>query len=99
MGRQRLPFEQLHHDHRLVIMFLNLINRTDIGVIQRGCRARFALKPAKRVGITDDFIRQKFKRHEAAQTDVLGLVNHSHSARAQLLDDAVMRDGLPDKAC
>ncbi|PYV74012.1 MAG: hypothetical protein DMG97_09805 [Acidobacteria bacterium] len=32
------------------------------------------------------------------QADVLGLVNHTHPATAELLDDAVMRDGLADHA-
>ena len=30
------------------------------------------------------------------QFEVLGLVNHTHPAAAELLDDAVMRDGLTD---
>jgi hypothetical protein len=29
-----------------------------------------------------------------AKLQVFGLVNHTHSATAQLLDDAVVRDGL-----
>ena len=35
---------------------------------------------------------------EAVQPGVLGLVHHSHAAPAELLDDAVVRDGLADHA-
>jgi hypothetical protein len=30
------------------------------------------------------------------QLYILGFVNHTHPATAQLLDDAVVRNGLPD---
>ena len=30
---QSLPFEQLHDDHRLAIVFLHFINGADIGVV------------------------------------------------------------------
>ena len=32
------------------------------------------------------------------QVDVLGLLDHTHPAAAQLLDDAVVRDGLANHA-
>jgi len=35
---------------------------------------------------------------EAMQPRVLGFIHHTHPAAAQLLDDAVMRDGLADHA-
>jgi hypothetical protein len=41
-------------------------------------------------------LRQEFEGDAAVQPGVLGLVDHTHPAAAQLLDDAVMRDGLAD---
>ena len=43
-------------------------------------------------------IRQELQSDEAAEFGVLGLVDHTHAAPAELLDDAVMRDGLADHA-
>ena len=40
--------------------------------------------------------RQKFQSHEAPKLGVFGFVNNTHPATAQLLNNAVMRDGLPD---
>ena len=37
---------------------------------------------------------QELGRDEAAQSGVLGLVNHTHAPDAQLLDDLVVRNGL-----
>ena len=41
-------------------------------------------------------LRQKLERDETVEASILGLVNHSHPASTELLDDAVMRDGLTD---
>ena len=41
--------------------------------------------------------RQEFQRDEATKLGVLSLVNHTHAATAQLLDDAVVGDGLTDE--
>ena len=43
-----------------------------------------------------DFIGKKFESDEAAQPSIFGLINHPHAAAAKFLDDAVVRDGLPD---
>src|SRR5215813_2337198 len=43
-----------------------------------------------------DVLRQELQGDETSKIEVLGLVHHTHPAAAELLDDAVMRDGLPD---
>jgi hypothetical protein len=37
-----------------------------------------------------------FERHKAAELYILSLVDDAHPPAAQLLDDAVVRDGLTD---
>jgi len=39
---------------------------------------------------------QEFQGDTATQLRILGLIHHTHAATAQLLDDAVVRDGLAD---
>lgn len=39
---------------------------------------------------------QELQGHEAATLGILGLVNHSHAAASQLLDDPLVGDGLAD---
>jgi hypothetical protein len=46
--------------------------------------------------IFGDIVRQEFQSDKAAEFDVLSLVDHTHAAAAEFLDDPVMRDGPPD---
>jgi hypothetical protein len=41
-------------------------------------------------------VGQELESHKATELDILSFVNHTHPAAAQLLDDAVVRDGLAD---
>jgi len=54
------------------------------------------LETAERPWVVSDFTRQKLESDKALDPSVLGLVNHSHPAAAQLLDDAVMGNSLAD---
>ena len=48
--------------------------------------------------VTCYIFRQKLESDKATEFDVFGLVDDSHTAAAQLLDDAIVRDGLADHA-
>jgi hypothetical protein len=56
----------------------------------------FAPKAFERLLVLGHAFGQELQSHETVKGRVLGLVNHTHSAAAQLLDDAVVRDGLAD---
>ena len=43
-------------------------------------------------------VRKKLEGDRATELEILGPVDHTHPATAQLLDDAVVRDGLTDHA-
>src|SRR5438445_7794577 len=65
-------------------------------MIQAGSGLRLAAEAAEQMLIGGDVIGKKFESNETAETGVLGLINHSHSAAAELFDHLVMRDGLAD---
>ena len=73
----------------------DLMNRADVGMIESGCGLGFSLKAGEAWGS---------RRHPRAETserqigvaDVLGLVDDTHPAAAELLDNAIVRDGLAD---
>ena len=88
--------EILHGDKRLAVLLANVVNGADVGMVQRRSRLRLALKAAERLGIPGHFIGQKLERDKAVQARVFGFVNHTHPAAAQLVDNAVMRNGLAD---
>jgi hypothetical protein len=55
------------------------------------------LKPGQRLGVFGYRIRQKLQGDEAVQLHVLSLVNNTHPATTELLDNAVVRYGLADQ--
>jgi hypothetical protein len=62
---ERLPFEQLHGDEVPTISFINLINRADIRMIERGRQVRFALEPGQPLRIVRKRFRQDFNGYVA----------------------------------
>ena len=84
--------QQLHGDKRLAVGFIHLVDRANIGMIQRGGRASFAPKSLERLRVLFQILRQEFQRHSAAEFRVLSLVDHTHPAAAQLAEDSVMRN-------
>ena len=93
---QRQAFQKLHGDEGLAVLFADVVDRADVGMIQRGRGLRFALKARQRLRIRATSSGRNFSATKRCRRDVLGLVDHTHAAAAQLLDDAVVRDGLAD---
>ncbi len=91
-------FEELHCNKRVAFVLANVVNRTDIWVIKGRCRLRLALKTGQSLRISGHVLGQKLQGDETMEPGVLGLVHHTHPAPAELLDDAVVRDGLADHA-
>jgi hypothetical protein len=55
------------------------MERADVGMIQRGDRARFALEALAEIRIRCDMRRQDFDRHGALEPRVDGSVDLSHT--------------------
>ena len=77
-------------------MFTDLIDRADIGVVGRG-RLSFSLETSQCLGVSGDLVRQELEGNKAMQRSVLSLLNDSRPAAAELLDYAVVRDGLAEQ--
>ena len=89
---QRHPVEKLHHHEDAAVFFANVVNGADVGMIQRRSRARLAAESLQRSRIARHIVRQKLERDKAPQPRVLGLVDDTHAAAAELFDNAVVRD-------
>jgi hypothetical protein len=62
-------------------------------VVQSGGGARFALEAFQSLALLGKMFRQELQGNEPAELGVLGLINHTHAAATQLLEDAVVRNG------
>src|SRR5579859_5144586 len=65
-------------------------------MVQSRGGAGFAAKTLQCLRVVSNIVRQELQGDQASQRDVLGLINDTHSTAAQLIQDAVMRDGLAD---
>jgi hypothetical protein len=91
------PIQKFHRDEGLAILFINLVDGADIRVVESRCRLRFTLETGQSLGVLGYLVRQELQRYKAVQLHILGLIDHTHPAAAQLLHDAVVRDGLADQ--
>jgi len=88
--------EILHGDERLVIVFSDVVNGADVGMVESGGRTSFSPETFQCLRVLGHVIGKELKRNETTQLGVLGFVNYAHTAAAELFDDAIARDGLAD---
>src|SRR5882724_12043346 len=93
---ERLSLQQPHGDEVLAVCFVDLMNRADVGMIERGRSKCFALKSLPRSGIVLHIRGKKFQRDMPMQLKVFGFIHHTDPATTELLQDAIVRDGFPD---
>jgi len=93
---QRQAIQKLHSDERFAVLVVNFVDRANIRVVQ--CRGSFglALKAAEGLRVFGYVVRQEFEGDKTPELHILGLVDHTHAPAAQLLDYAIVRDGLAD---
>ena len=48
---QRRPVEKLHDEKRAAVLLADIVDRADVGVVQRRCRSRLAAESCQRFGI------------------------------------------------
>ena len=74
--------------------FVDGVNGADIGVIQRGGGAGFALEAFEGWRIGGHAFGQKFESYAAAEIGVFGFVDHAHAATAKFFLDAIVGNSL-----
>ena len=90
------PFQVFHHDERLAFVLRDFVDGADVGMVQRRRRPRLSAEAFQGLRVFGHRFRQELQSDHAAEFEVLGLVDHTHPAATELLDDAVVRDGLPE---
>ena len=93
---QRHAAQKFHGDERFTILFTNVENCTNVGVIQGRGSLRFTLKTGQRLRVSGNFRRQELQRNETAKAGVLCFVDHSHAATAKFFKHGVVGDGATD---
>jgi hypothetical protein len=92
-----LTIQKLHRDECLRILLANVVDGADVGMIEGGGGLCLSTEATERLRIARHFVRQELQSDEPVQASILGLANYAHAATTELLDDAVVRDGLHRK--
>ena len=76
-----------------LVVFTYIKDRDNIGVIEGGCRAGFALKTTDNIfpftALNGPTQHQFFERYFTSQTNIFGQIDQAHSPSPDLLDDLV----------
>ena len=84
-----LALDELEHQVRLPVRFLEAVDGGDVGVVERGEDLRLALETSEPLGIARHIGGQHLDRHLAVELGVGRPVDLAHSARAEGRDDLV----------
>ena len=93
----RLAFEQFHDDERPAAVVADVEDAADGGVAERRGRTGFALEAQDGDEIVADLRRQHLDRHGPLLGEVVGLVDHAHSAAAEFLKNSISATELTKK--
>src|SRR5882724_8093351 len=88
---QGFAVDQLGRDIVFAVYLTDLINSQNVRVIESRRGFGFLDKAAQLVGVLAEFFVQKLDSHSAVKFCVLSQIHLAHPARADLRDDAVMR--------
>ena len=91
-----LALQQFHGDEGLAFALIDFVDGADIGMVESGCGASLATKTFQGLRIVSYIFWQELQSDKSAQARVFRLIYDAHSAAAELLNNAIVRDGLAD---
>ena len=86
---QRLAFQKFRDDIRRAIVLAKIMNRQDVGMIERRNRLRLLLEPQHPLRIARKRRRQHLHRHVAIEPRIPRPIHLAHAARACWCHDLV----------
>ena len=86
---QRLPLDVLHGDVGPVLALADLVDDADVRVVQRRGRLGLDEEALLELGLVHEVRGEELQGHGSLELEVLGLVDDTHTAVADLLDDPV----------
>src|SRR6185437_12971433 len=87
-------FQQLHNHEVTAVLAADFVDGADVGMVERRGSAGLALKSLQSLWVARQLFREELQSDAPPQGEVLGLIDHAHPATAELLQNAVMGDGL-----
>ena len=95
---ERLALVVRHRDERLAVVVADFVDRGDVRVIERAGGARLPQQAGGGVRMADGVRGQELQRNPALEVRVLGKIDRTHPAGADVAEDPVVGDGGADHA-
>src|SRR5262249_1741089 len=89
---QSQAIKELHRDESSALVFADIVYGADARMVQRRGSARLAAEAFQDRTVPADLFGNEFQGHQASQSRVLGLVDHSHPTRTESFQDAIVRN-------
>jgi len=93
---ESLAVEELHHHEGAGVLFADVLDGANIGMIQRRSGLRLPPETSQGCWIAGQLLGKELDGDEAIKAAVFRFVNDAHSATAKSFNNAVMRDELVD---
>ena len=89
---QAAPFDQLHAEVMLTLVFADFVDRHDVRMIEVGRRLGLLAEPAHVVGRSELAAQDHLQRHRAFQALLASFVDHAHAAAGNLAEQFVVAE-------
>src|SRR5262249_35254260 len=93
---QRATFEILHDNERLGRIAIDFVNRTNVRMIERRGGAGLTQESFENLCVGGNRRREELQSHKTAEFRILRLVDNTHAAGAQPLDNTIAGDLTSD---
>ena len=87
---ERGAVEELHDQEGAVPFLANVVDSTDVGMIEGGSGLGLAAKTLQSLAVLGEVFGKELEGDEAPKSCVFSFVDHTHTAATELFDDPVM---------
>ena len=91
---QRIALHALHHDVGNPVVFAEIVDRHDVGVIEPAGLAAFFIESRQHLAVAGHSLGEGFDGHFAPDLLVHRAIDHAHAAAPQHFDHVVLADAL-----
>ena len=91
---ERLALQQFHGDEGSPIGLVNLVDRADVRVVQRGRSFGLPLETAESLCVVGEVVRKELQGDVATELQVFRFIHDTHAPAADPAEDAVMGNCL-----
>src|SRR5207249_11235708 len=93
----RLALDELHREEHVPTILPNIVDLSDVGMVERGRGARLSDEPGAGVLVRHQIAGENLQGQIAVEARVVGSIDYRHSAGAWQAREAVVRYGLFEK--